>query len=256
MHRPGRLVALPLAVLTVAVLASSGCRVETRGPLAGAPPPRLRIKPPSRKGWAPPIAVIVDTSGSMKDAAARRSAAQVCDCPRGDRADARRDRRLPRQAAGFPDQDWSVQLLQRGRGAACDRPVRSRRGAGRAREAAGARRRHGDRRGDARGASGALPGRRVPQVPAGRDRRREHPRPRPGARCARDIRARATARCRSTSSRSTPAPRSSASSRRSAATSSSAGTGPELRSALDGIYQGKILAEAMDAGERETPRDK
>jgi Mg-chelatase subunit ChlD len=30
-----------------------------------------------------------------------------------------------------------------------------------------------------------------------------------------------------------------------------AGTGPELRTALDGIYQGKILAEAMDVGERE-----
>jgi Mg-chelatase subunit ChlD len=30
-----------------------------------------------------------------------------------------------------------------------------------------------------------------------------------------------------------------------------AGTGPELRTALDGIYQGKILAEAVDAGERE-----
>jgi hypothetical protein len=30
-----------------------------------------------------------------------------------------------------------------------------------------------------------------------------------------------------------------------------AGTGSDLRTALDGIYQGKILAEAMDAGERE-----
>ena len=30
-----------------------------------------------------------------------------------------------------------------------------------------------------------------------------------------------------------------------------AGTGAELRTALDGIYQGKILAEAVDAGERE-----
>ena len=30
-----------------------------------------------------------------------------------------------------------------------------------------------------------------------------------------------------------------------------AGTGPELRTALDGIYQGKILAEAVDAGEKE-----
>lgn len=30
-----------------------------------------------------------------------------------------------------------------------------------------------------------------------------------------------------------------------------AGTGAELRTALDGIYQGKILAEAIDAGERE-----
>jgi hypothetical protein len=30
-----------------------------------------------------------------------------------------------------------------------------------------------------------------------------------------------------------------------------AGSGPELRTALDGIYQGRILAEAVDAGERE-----
>ncbi len=30
-----------------------------------------------------------------------------------------------------------------------------------------------------------------------------------------------------------------------------AGTGAELRKALDGIYQGKILAEALDAGEKE-----
>ena len=33
-----------------------------------------------------------------------------------------------------------------------------------------------------------------------------------------------------------------------------AGTGTELRRALDGIYQGKILAEAPDAGEREPVR--
>src|SRR6478672_5948918 len=33
-----------------------------------------------------------------------------------------------------------------------------------------------------------------------------------------------------------------------------AGTGAELRTALDGIYTGKILAEAVDAGEREPPR--
>ena len=33
-----------------------------------------------------------------------------------------------------------------------------------------------------------------------------------------------------------------------------AGTGPELRTALDSIYQGKILAEAMDAGEREAAK--
>ena len=33
-----------------------------------------------------------------------------------------------------------------------------------------------------------------------------------------------------------------------------AGTGAELRTALDGIYQGKILAEAPDAGEREPLR--
>jgi Mg-chelatase subunit ChlD len=33
-----------------------------------------------------------------------------------------------------------------------------------------------------------------------------------------------------------------------------AGTGSELRAALDGIYQGRILAEAVDAGEREPVR--
>jgi hypothetical protein len=33
-----------------------------------------------------------------------------------------------------------------------------------------------------------------------------------------------------------------------------AGTGDELHKALDGIYQGKILAEAPDAGERELAR--
>jgi hypothetical protein len=33
-----------------------------------------------------------------------------------------------------------------------------------------------------------------------------------------------------------------------------AGSGPELRTALDGIYQGRILAEAIDAGEREPVR--
>lgn len=33
-----------------------------------------------------------------------------------------------------------------------------------------------------------------------------------------------------------------------------AGTGTELRTALDGIYQGKILAEAIDAGEKEPAR--
>jgi Mg-chelatase subunit ChlD len=33
-----------------------------------------------------------------------------------------------------------------------------------------------------------------------------------------------------------------------------AGTGAELRDALDGIYAGKILAEAVDAGETEPPR--
>src|SRR5215213_6308497 len=31
-----------------------------------------------------------------------------------------------------------------------------------------------------------------------------------------------------------------------------AGNGPELRAALDGVYQGRILAEAVTAGERET----
>jgi hypothetical protein len=31
-----------------------------------------------------------------------------------------------------------------------------------------------------------------------------------------------------------------------------AGNAPELRTALDGVYQGRILAEAVTAGERES----
>src|SRR4051794_18216671 len=69
MHRPGRFVAFLLAVLTVAGLAASGCRVQKRNErttAADAAPYEAAIE----EGLGAAIAVIVDTSGSMKDAPA------------------------------------------------------------------------------------------------------------------------------------------------------------------------------------------
>jgi len=65
MHRPGRFVALPLAVLTVAVVTSSGCHSQEqrqgggrRFAAADAP-----YQAAVEEGLGAAIAVIVDTSG-------------------------------------------------------------------------------------------------------------------------------------------------------------------------------------------------
>jgi len=71
MHRPGRFVALPLAVLTVAVVTSSGCR--NRDQLHSGrrvAPVDAPYQAAVEEGLGAAIAVIVDTSGSMKDAPA------------------------------------------------------------------------------------------------------------------------------------------------------------------------------------------
>ena len=123
-------------------------------------------------------------------------------------------------------------------------------GPGGADGAAGAGRRHGDRRCDARGAPGALPGRRVPQVSAGRHRRREHARPRPG-RVAREIFSKSEGAVQIYFVAFDTSAEKFGFLKEVGGDVVGAGTGPELRTALDGIYQGKILAEAVDAGERE-----
>ena len=177
------------------------------------------------EGLGAAVAIIVDTSGSMKDARRRRRAAedrgraQAIE-PMLDATDAFIARR-----PDFPIKIGIYSFSSGVRELRADSALRSRRDRAALAEPAAAGRWHRDRRSDARGAAGALSRRRVPEVPAGRDRRREHPRPRARTRSRARSSARAKARCRSISSRSTPAPRSSPSSKRSAATSSAPAPG-------------------------------
>ena len=170
----GRFVALPLAVLTLGVAVTTGCEVRRaiggrRDTAADAP-----YEAAVEEGLGAAIAVIVDTSGSMKDAApgdsrpkfeiAKEAIEQMLDA-----TDAFR-----RSGPTFPSR--LVSTASRARRGSCGRSLPYDRAALRAahRGAAGAGRRHRHRRCDARGAAGALPCRRVPEVPAGGDRRREH----------------------------------------------------------------------------------
>ena len=124
------------------------------------------------------------------------------------RGDARRDGRVRRQAPGFSDQDRHLLVLEQRLQGAAHPALQPRRRPRRVEAAAGPRRRHGHRRGDARRAAAILSRRRLPEVPAGGHRRREHERTRPRRRWRGPSSARARARCRSTSSRSTRARRS------------------------------------------------
>ena len=147
------------------------------------------------EGLGAAVAILVDTSGSMRETA-RRATRGPSMSSRG-----RRSRRCStpptRSSRKRPDFPIKIGIYSFSSSVRTLRPIQPydraaiRAGAG---DAAAARRRHGDRRGDARGAAGSVPRRRLPQVPAGRHRRRQHQRP--AARTTSRARSSARARAR------------------------------------------------------------
>ena len=110
----------------------------------------------------------------------RRLATQSRRRPRGARSHVRRDGSARREASRFRRQGRHLQFLEPCLDRAADADLQSSRRPRRAGPAAPARRRHRHWRGHAHGEARPVPRRRVPQVSAGRHRRREYLGPKPG----------------------------------------------------------------------------
>ena len=102
MHTPGRFVARSVAVLMLGITVTAGCEVrdpsERRRERAAAPadaPYEAAVE----EGLGAAVAIIVDTSGSMKDAAPGDGRPKFANRAAVDRADAGRDRCVHRQTA-------------------------------------------------------------------------------------------------------------------------------------------------------------
>ncbi|MEO7273895.1 MAG: vWA domain-containing protein, partial [Vicinamibacterales bacterium] len=256
MHRSGSFVALPLVVLTVAVLASSGCRVEDsaqggrRAAAAEAP-----YQAANEEGLGAAIAVIVDTSGSMKDqpagdsrpkyVIAREAIEQMLDA-----TDAFRAKRpdFPIKIGLYSFSSDVEELLPV---AAYDRAAV--RAALEKLPAPGGGTAIGEAMREARPAlyRAGVFRKYLLVVTDGENTRGRDP-----DRVAREIFSKSDGAVQIFFVAFDTSAEKFGFLKEVGGDVVSASTGPELRSALDGIYQGKILAEAMDAGERETPRDK
>jgi Mg-chelatase subunit ChlD len=254
MHRPGRFVALPLAVLTVGAVAWSGC--QRRDPAQGG---RRRAAPDAPyqaavdEGLGAAIAVIVDTSGSMKDppagdarpkfVIAREAIEQMLDA-----TDAFQAKR--------PDFPIKIGLYSFSSGVEELRPIAPYdRSAVRAAleklPAPGGGTAIGDAMREARPAlyKAGVFRKYLLVVTDGENTRGRDP-----DRVAREIFSKSEGAVQIYFVAFDTSAEKFGFLKEVGGDVVSAGTGSELRSALDGIYQGKILAEAMDAGEREAPR--
>src|SRR4051812_32552431 len=69
MHTPGRSVAFPLALLTLTVTWTAGCEVRERADRPRGQESTAPYEAAVEEGLGAAIAIIVDTSGSMRDAA-------------------------------------------------------------------------------------------------------------------------------------------------------------------------------------------
>ena len=251
MHRPGRFVALPLAVLTVAVVTSSGCR--NRDQLHSGrrvAPVDAPYQAAVEEGLGAAIAVIVDTSGSMKDAPAgdtrpkfviaREAIEQMLDA-----TDAFRAKR--------PDFPIKIGLYSFSSGVEELRPIAPYdRAAVRAAldklPAPGGGTAIGEAMREARPAlyQAGVFRKYLLVVTDGENTRGRDP-----ERVAREIFSKSEGAVQIYFVAFDTSAAKFGFLKEVGGDVVSAGTGSELRSALDGIYQGKILAEAMDAGERE-----
>jgi len=257
MHSPGRFVALPLAVLTVALVTSSGCQVQNpadggRRRSTGADAP---YQAAVEEGLGAAIAVIVDTSGSMKDPPAgdtrpkfliaREAIEQMLDATDAFQAK-RPDFPIKIGLYSFSSEVEELRAI-----APYDRAAV--RGALDRLPAPGGGTAIGEAMREARPAlyRAGVFRKYLLVVTDGENTRGREP-----DRVAREIFAKSDGAVQIYFVAFDTSAEKFGFLKEVGGDVVSAGSGPELRVALDGIYQGKILAEAMDAGEREPPRDK
>jgi len=253
MHTPGRFVALPLAVLTLGVMATAGCEVrdrsERRLERSGEAPYEAAVE----EGLGAAVAIIVDTSGSMKDAAggdprpkfeiARQAIEQMLDAT--DAFTAKRpDFPIKIGLYSFSSEVQELRAI-----APYDRAAL--RTALDALPAPGGGTAIGDAMREARPAlyRAGVFRKYLLVVTDGENTRGRDP-----ERVARDIFGKSEGAVQIYFVAFDTSAEKFGFLKEVGGDVVAAGTGPELRTALDGIYQGKILAEAMDAGEREPVR--
>jgi Mg-chelatase subunit ChlD len=255
MHIPGRLVAFPLAALALGVLMAAGCRVEERSERgrASTDPGNAPYEAAVEEGLGAAIAIIVDTSGSMKDAApgggrpksavARQAIEEMLDAT--DAFIARR-----------PDFPIKIGLYSFSSDVRELRPIApyeraSLRAALAALPAPGGGTAIGDAMREARPAlyRAGVFRKYLLVVTDGENTRGRDP-----ERVAREIFGKSDGAVQIYFVAFDTSAEKFGFLKEVGGDVVGAGTGPELRTALDGIYQGKILAESMDAGEREAVR--
>ena len=253
MHTSGRFVALPLAVLTLGVALAAGCEVRERSggrrDTAADAPYEAAVE----EGLGAAIAVIVDTSGSMKDAApgdsrpkfeiAKQAIEQMLDAT--DAFTAKR-----------PDFPIKIGLYSFSSEAQELRPIlpydrAALRAAIAALPAPGGGTAIGDAMREARPAlyRAGVFRKYLLVVTDGENTRGRDPQ-----KVAREIFAKSEGAVQIYFVAFDTSAEKFGFLKEVGGDVVGAGTGAELRTALDGIYQGKILAEAMDAGEREPVR--
>jgi Mg-chelatase subunit ChlD len=248
-------VPLPLAVLTVAVLASSGCRVEDAGTTGRRAAAEAPYQAAVEEGLGAAIAVIVDTSGSMKDQApgdprpkhviAREAIEQMLDATDAFQAK-RPDFPIKIGLYSFSSEVEELRAITPYDRAAVRAALEKL-------PAPGGGTAIGEAMREARPAlyRAGVFRKYLLVVTDGENTRGRDP-----ERVAREIFSKSDGAVQIYFVAFDTSAEKFGFLKEVGGDVVSAATGPELRLALDGIYQGKILAEAMDAGERETPRDK
>jgi Mg-chelatase subunit ChlD len=250
MHTPGRFVALPLAVLTLGVALTAGCEVRERSERRRETATDAPYEAAVEEGLGAAVAIIVDTSGSMKDAApgdgrpkfeiARQAIEQMLDAT--DAFTAKRpDFPIKIGLYSFSSDVRELRAI-----APYDRA--GLRAALAALPAPGGGTAIGDAMREARPAlyRAGVFRKYLLVVTDGENTRGRDP-----EHVAREIFGKSEGAVQIYFVAFDTSAEKFGFLKEVGGDVVGAGTGPELRTALDGIYQGKILAEAMDAGEHE-----
>jgi Mg-chelatase subunit ChlD len=249
MHTPGRFVAVPLALLTFTVIWAAGCEVRESGDRPRDRESAAPYEAAVEEGLGAAVAIIVDTSGSMKDAAPGDSR------PKFEIAKQAIEQMLDATEAFIakrPDFPIKVGLYSFSNEVQEQRPI-ERYDRGSLKQALD----HLPAPGGGTAIGDAMRHARPALYRAGVFRKYllvvtdgENTRGRNPETVARDIFAKSEGAVQIYFVAFDTSAEMFGFLKDVGGDVGGAGTGSELRTALDGIYQGKILAEAMDAGEK------